>query len=302
LGTGTFRHGCFVAGGGFSNAKPSLARNLPVGFPDNMETAEVGETNRACLARYESGRPRMSRVAKITLVTAGLWFLVFTAFVARPHPLSQLFSMLVTVGLLLSGGISLVLVFTRWRQERWRSIIPIGACALAVVLAPEVGGLIQQFLFIRSLPHYESTVRQMESGSIPVSAELRRVPQAEGASAYAVLAQRTNGVLCVEFLTGGGFPVKHSGYLYCSTGIHRERFAHGFPMAQEARSDATMVSDFRLRTPSSFPSTVIKSSGRSGNQRFLVTRAVQTLREAEAALVRAECLDCGGFSTALLRP
>jgi len=126
--------------------------------------------------------------------------------------------MVLTLGLLVFGFISFVLIFTRWRQERWRSFIPVGACALAVVLAPEVGGLIREFIFQRSLPHYEAIIRQMEAGSIPVTSELRRIPQAEGSLAYAVLAQRTNDVLSVEFLTGGGFPVKHSGYLYCSSG------------------------------------------------------------------------------------
>jgi hypothetical protein len=161
----------------------------------------------------------MPRLSKITLGIAGLWFLGFTAFAALPSGLTQLFSMLLTLGLLVFGFVSFVRVFTHWRQERWRSIIPVGACALAVVLAPEIGGLIRQFMFQRSLPHYESILRQMESGSIPVSVELDRVPQAESSLAYAVLAQRANGVLSVEFLTGGGFPVKQSGYLYCSSGV-----------------------------------------------------------------------------------
>lgn len=61
----------------------------------------------------------------------------------------------------------------------------------------------------------------MESGSIPVSANLSPVPQAVPLAhlAYAVLAQKdTNGALTVEFLTERGF-LNHSGYLYISSGV-----------------------------------------------------------------------------------
>lgn len=162
----------------------------------------------------------MSHVIKITIFVAGLWFAVFIAFAARPSPVTQLLSMLLDLGLLVFGFISFIRLFTHWRRERWRVVIPFATCVLAVALAPEVGATIRRVAFQHSLPHYESIIRQMESGTIPVTQELRRIEQAEGGSAYSVLAQRsTNGVLTVEFLTGGGFPVKHSGYLYCSSGF-----------------------------------------------------------------------------------
>ena len=127
--------------------------------------------------------------------------------------------MLLTLGLLGAGFMSLVRVFTYWGRERWRGVAPLLACVLVVMLAPEVGAAIRGALFRRSLPGYESLIRQLESGAIPVTTELRQVWQAEGVSAYSVMAQRgTNGVLMVEFLTGAGFPVKHSGYLYTSSG------------------------------------------------------------------------------------
>jgi hypothetical protein len=162
----------------------------------------------------------MSRISKTTLAIAGLWFLAFELFVARPSVVTQFASMLLTLALLVFGFISCIRVFTQWRRERWFIFLPLGACALAIVLAPEVGGAIRQLIFQRSLPHYEAIIRQMHAGEIPISDEWRRVPEAEGGSAYAVFAQRsTNNVLTVEFLTGGGFPVKHSGYLYCSSGV-----------------------------------------------------------------------------------
>lgn len=162
----------------------------------------------------------MSRITKITLLIAGLWFLATTAFAAYPSGITQPLSIVLTLGLLVFGFISFIRVFTHWRRQRWQSVIPVGACILVVVLAPEVGVVIRQATYQRSLPGYEAIIHQIESGSIPVSAELRRISQAEGSLGYRVFAQRsTNGVLTVEFLTGGGFPVKHSGYLYCSSGV-----------------------------------------------------------------------------------
>jgi hypothetical protein len=61
----------------------------------------------------------------------------------------------------------------------------------------------------------------MESGSIVVSDKFDRIPQAETEArlVYRVFAEKdTNGVLMVEFDTESGFPVKHSGYLYSSSG------------------------------------------------------------------------------------
>jgi len=161
----------------------------------------------------------MSRFSKVTILTACLWFLVAATLPLHAQvPSGSFFSTLLTLALLLFGFVSTALVPARWRKERWLSIVPTTSCALAVLLAPEVRVPLENLMFTRSFPHYESIIRQMESGSIAVSADLRRIPQAERFPTYRVLAQQTNGVLSVEFLTGSGFPVKHSGYLYCSSG------------------------------------------------------------------------------------
>ena len=189
---------------------------------------------------------RMSRISKITIIIAGLWFVSAVAFVARPSGLAQLLSMVLTLGLLGFGLVSFIQVFTRWRREHWRSVIPMGACVLAVILAPEVGAMIQDISFRRALPHYESLIQQIESGNLPVSDELRSVPRTKDISAYSVLAQRsTNGVLMVEFLTGRGFPVKHSGYLYSSSGaIERDsRIDSRWPKRRQVRPLWFRISD-----------------------------------------------------------
>lgn len=164
----------------------------------------------------------MLRLPKVTLIITGLWFWTFVAFAARPSGLKQLLLLPLTLAFFVLGIISLFRALDRWPKERWRAVIPAIACVLAFVLALTFRGVMRTVLFDRSLPGYQHVIRQIESGSIPVSSKLQQLPQAESPWAYGVLAQRTNGVLYVEFLTGGGFPVKHSGYLYSSSGAIEE--------------------------------------------------------------------------------
>ena len=129
-------------------------------------------------------------------------------------------SPVLSLAMLIFGMMSCGDGLRRRRQQGWRGMIPAGVCFVAVLAAFMIGAPLGRYAFRRVLPAYESAIRQMETGQIRVSAELRRIPEAEKKLGIAVLAElTTNGVLTVEFLTGAGFPVKHSGYLYCSGGL-----------------------------------------------------------------------------------
>lgn len=179
----------------------------------------------------------MTRQNKITIFISGAWFLTLVAFVARPTPKKQLCSMLLTLIFLSLCLSNVIHVFRYWRKKQGASLIPLGLCALFMFLAPRTGFAIKRFLFQRSLPHYEAVIRQMKEGSIPVSDQYNRIYQVENDLACAIFAQReTNGVLSVFFMTGSGFPFKHSGYLYCSSGnLQNSDLAARWPGSQEIR-------------------------------------------------------------------
>lgn len=163
----------------------------------------------------------MSRLGKFVIVVAGIWCVGSIVFFSHRTNLSQLLTLPLFPCFFVAFVISFVSVFSDWRQRRWRALVPFATCILSVIICGLVVPPIRRAVFVRSLPSYEEVVRQMESGRIPVFTNLTLIPQAQAQArlAYAVLAQRdTNGVLTVEFLTEGGFPVKHSGYLYCSSG------------------------------------------------------------------------------------
>jgi len=165
----------------------------------------------------------MSRTGKFIIIVSAIWLVVSTVYASyRTSTALQLWTMLLALVFFVACLGSIVLVFTGWRQCRWRSVIPLAACFLAVVSYWELVPVIRQQIFARSLPSYESVIRQMESGQIAVSTNSMRSPLAEKQArlVWAVFARKDiNGLLTVEFLTEKGFPVLHSGYLYTASGV-----------------------------------------------------------------------------------
>jgi hypothetical protein len=116
---------------------------------------------------------------------------------------------------------SLVLVFTRWKRHRFFALLPLAACLVSLVAPLELARPIRAALRAWAFPSYERLVARIESGDIEAPSRLARMPglESEARLAYAVFAERdSDSVLTVEILTEGGFPVRHSGYLYCSRG------------------------------------------------------------------------------------
>jgi hypothetical protein len=188
----------------------------------------------------------MPRFTKIAMITAGLWFVIFGVFVAHQTPKTQILSALMTLAFLVVILISFVRIFTDWKRQRWRSLIPFVSCMLAIALYPASRSAIRRITFERSLPHYETIIRQIESSPVPISSESRQIEQTEDSSIYHIRANRSpDGVLSVEFLTGGGFPVKHSGYLYCSSGviIPGSYFDSRWPKKREMKTQWFRISD-----------------------------------------------------------
>ena len=165
--------------------------------------------------------PALTRADQFIALVCVAWFFLVTGFAAHPIATLQLGSMLLIPFLVGAALVSVVLVFARWRRQGVRALIPLFACGLFAVAPFEVARPVRAAIRAWAFPSYERLVARIESGAIPVSGELHRVDGAESEArfAYAVLAGRdSNQVLTVEIFTGGGFPVKHDGYLYCSAG------------------------------------------------------------------------------------
>jgi hypothetical protein len=172
----------------------------------------------------------MSQNARYTFIIAGSWFVTTIAFIVRPKPGLQFLAMFLSLALIVVGFIGFVTAFTNWGKERWRSFIPLSTCVVVVVVAPDLGRGIRDLMFKWSLPRYEALIQRIESGNISVSKEWQKIEEAEGLVPYGVVAKRgSNDVLMVEFRFGAGFPVKHSAYVYFSSGaIDHSEYRRGY--------------------------------------------------------------------------
>jgi hypothetical protein len=188
----------------------------------------------------------MSRAGKFVVVASVIWLVANEAIAAHRTSISVLlgvFSSLCFLGVIV---FSLVLSFTDWQQRRWRALLPLAACVVAIAIFLPLGRLITDAVFDWSLPSYEAIVQQVESGSIPTSVEFSEMPQAERQArlAYGVFAQKdTNGVVRVMFFTESGFPALHSGYLYTSSGEPGSGVESRWPTVHKVRNKWFYISN-----------------------------------------------------------
>jgi len=157
----------------------------------------------------------------VVLALCGAWAGADLAFGSAQTPERQFLSMLGLLAWLLAFLIGILCWRRDWRQVRYCALIAPLLCLGSCAGVTGIGTAVRRSQFERQLPRYQALVDQMEAGSIPVSLSSRAIalPESDRDLAYGVLAQKdTNGLVTVEFMTGCGFPVIHSGYLYVSSG------------------------------------------------------------------------------------
>jgi hypothetical protein len=165
--------------------------------------------------------PSIEPVARVGAAVAGLaWCSTGLAFAACPTPELQLASMGSLLLLLVATGFSVAGAVGGWRARGWRALGPLAACLACPPVTTFGGPWIQDAVFARSLPRYERVVDAI-AASTSSSFPDRTLPRADAdlVGVDAISAERTeDGVLLVEFDFGGGFPAKHTAYLYSSSG------------------------------------------------------------------------------------
>ena len=155
----------------------------------------------------------------LTFDIATAWLATMVLFGWFTNGWWQLGSMLASLVFLLAVFVNFALMFSRWQKERAAAAIPLFICFMAVVVLVCAAPKIRQFQFELNRPAYEKVVSGIESGNILIADKPFYGETAlDAGNAKYVLARKTDGGLEVEFLTGFGFPVKHSGYLYVESG------------------------------------------------------------------------------------
>ncbi len=154
-------------------------------------------------------------------VLCGLSAAAELPFASSQDGWTQLLMILGSGGFLLAVMFSSLFAWSERKQLRALAIIPLLLCFGSCAGANALGRNARRAQFERDFPRYVALVERIQTDTMLASGKVVSVPvfEAERDLVYRLLAEKaTNGVLTVELLTGGGFPVKHSGYLYSSSG------------------------------------------------------------------------------------
>ena len=142
-------------------------------------------------------------------------------FAAHTTPAMQMVVAVLAIALLGALIASVVALVREWRRAAWRAAIPLLACAAAWPVAHLASAQTTDLLFAQHLPIYEALVARPDVQGVASGSGLEQLTlsQSEGEYMWWAAAERTpDGTLMVELMNGSGFPVKHSGFVYTSSG------------------------------------------------------------------------------------
>jgi hypothetical protein len=170
------------------------------------------------------------------------------AFIAHQSPLTQGVSALLLLVYVSCVALSLAEPFRGWRSYRLRSLIPLAACAFAWFGREPAGSYLQAREFAEDLPRFQAIIGGIQAETLPPNGESRSVPisAADRGRILVVFAHRDpEAGLIVEFGTGHGFPVQHSGYIYAASGHlpGDKHFHYRWPYVDEVQPQWFRVSN-----------------------------------------------------------
>ena len=139
------------------------------------------------------------------------------AFLIKANVWTQLLSMLLLLATFVAWMFLLGALFRRQSaQQRFYKVAVLFAAPLYIFISTPIAISIDNFLFARSLWRYQNIVDQTKSGAIKLQNDRIELPSQDRDLAYRVWVDKKKNVWTITFLVGGGFPVKHRGYIYKS--------------------------------------------------------------------------------------
>jgi hypothetical protein len=162
-------------------------------------------------------RVRRPRIIAIVLV----WVCVASAFAAYTSPQLQLVFAVATLTFLGAILASVFALVRDWRLLGWWAALPLVICLLAMPASRFLGSGIHAVLFNSHVPQYRKLVDRIDKEELldRTGSTIVVLKPEEKQLAYFVLAERrSDKELLVELATERGFPVKHRGYVFSSTG------------------------------------------------------------------------------------
>jgi hypothetical protein len=159
------------------------------------------------------------------LAIAGMSFVSCVAQAAFPSGLTQLATLLMVVPYLGATLLAMFVLARSWRAPNWRSAIPLACCLAVLPAAVPAGDAARELRFALDLPTYEAIVARRDVQELAPGTRLDplTLSDSESSGVYLAGAERmADGTLLVEIWNGSGWPVRHFGYLYTSSGTMPE--------------------------------------------------------------------------------
>jgi hypothetical protein len=179
-------------------------------------------------------------------------FAVQTWFFEQRTPIKQLPSMALLLLMLILLVVSFILGFSSFSRDRFRAFVSFSICFLGLLIsliaAGALGGTIKTARFEKNLPRFNEVVNLIQNGELKPNPPDRFIvlpPQYSDLTMRATAFASTNSDgTNIEFQTEGGFPVKHSGYLYISSGIMSNSYTlEDWPIHHRINTNWFYVSD-----------------------------------------------------------
>jgi hypothetical protein len=116
---------------------------------------------------------------------------------------------------------NIIYALQQQKKQHWLCVLPLSFCICAIVLDGPLTNIARDIVESWALPKYEKIVEEIQSGKIPISTNDDNLIPPKTYSAplvYDLFAKKSEDQnLVVEFMTEGGFPALHAGYMFSAS-------------------------------------------------------------------------------------
>jgi hypothetical protein len=169
-------------------------------------------------------------------IISAVFALISAAFAFKENVVLQLIFMIAVLGIFVSFILAVIHLKRRWSVLRWKAIMPLAICLLAITVPAHMAQLVRDAYFQSIIPDLESELPSIITNGEPAQTRWR---------GYGVTPLATaSGDTAVTFWWGSGFPVKHTALVYCPVDDPKDYFQdHGWRRGYSLRENWWVVRD-----------------------------------------------------------
>ena len=172
-----------------------------------------------------------------------IWLLLLVLFSMVPNVFLQFalfFALIAWIAVTLK---SVWFIFRGWKEHKLKVFIPLVVCIVVFAVSWDLARFGEYLYFEYKLPKFEAVIQGVRT--LDIKAGDHRIIPKTGCARFVMAEKLEDGKLQIEFVIGGGFPVKHSGYLYVESGhIDETSFlAERWPKRYEKRNHWFRIRD-----------------------------------------------------------